>query len=446
MSAVAPARSAFETSALEAARAIPSGPEWISEIRREALERFARAGLPSPREEEWRSTSLSRLSEIAFVRPHPGRAKLDRDTVARLAPPLEGPRIVLVNGIHAPDLSRAEDPPPGVRIEGLARAFSGNPGSLREAMLRARTAQTGPMEALNSAAFEDGALVEIGPGVVLSEPIVVLHVSGPEREPIASNPRIVLALGRESSATIVEVFAGAGEGVSLTNVVTEVAISENASLEHYRLQEESREAFHLGLLRVEQARDSRYVSHAVSWGAALARTDLRVRFAGPGGECTLDGLFVADGDQHTDNQSRIEHAHPHCASRQLYKGILAGRARGVFHGRILVAPGAQKTDARQTNKNLLLSRQALVDSTPQLEIYADDVKCTHGSTIGQLDEEALYYLRSRGLGEEESRGLLTQAFARDVLDRMKIGPIRSGLSRRLAERLAAVRPSEGGLP
>jgi len=270
---------------------------------------------------------------------------------------------------------------------------------------------------------------------VLTEPIHVVFLSAPGSQPTASHPRVLVWAGRKSQAAIIESYGGTSDAVYLTNAVTEITLEDGAVIDHYRLQRESARAFHVGTLCATQGRASRFASHAVSLGASLSRVDIRQVFAGEGGECVLNGLFLGSDRQHTDTHTWVDHAEPHCTTRELYKGIVDDKARGVFVGRILVRPGAQKTDAIQSNKNLILSREALVDSLPQLEILADDVKCKHGSTTGQLDPLALFYLRSRGIGEEAARALLTYAFASDVVQRIGIEALRTGLTEHLQRRL-----------
>ncbi|MCI0570163.1 MAG: Fe-S cluster assembly protein SufD, partial [Myxococcaceae bacterium] len=285
----------------------------------------------------------------------------------------------------------------------------------------------GPFVDLNTALFEDGVVVLVPPGTVVSEPIHVVFFSRGGPAPRASHPRALIVLGRGSQATVVESYGGADDALYWTNAVTEAALEDGAILDHYKVQREATTGDHTATMAVVQGRDSRFRSFHASLGGALARTDIRQRFGGQGGECVLDGLFMARGRQHTDTHTLIDHAVPHCASRELYKGVLDGQARGVFHGTILVRPDAQKTDAHQVNKNLLLSREALVNSTPALEIHADDVKCKHGSTTGQLDALALFYLRARGLAEAEARSLLVRGFASDLVARVGVSALRSGL-------------------
>jgi Fe-S cluster assembly protein SufD len=290
-----------------------------------------------------------------------------------------------------------------------------------------------PFAAWNTAFFQDGAFLQLAAGAVVADPIHLVFLSEEAEEPSVSHPRILIVAEKGSQAVIVETYLGAGR--YLTNAVTEIVAGDGAVIDHYKVQDESPSGFHVQGVQVFQKRSSNYTSHNLALGAQLARTDLNVLLAEPGGECTLNGLFVGNGTQHLDNHTVIDHASPHCTSRELYKGILDGKSRGVFTGKIIVRPDAQKTDAVQTNRNLLLSREALVNSTPALEIRADDVKCRHGSTIGQIDPLALFYMRSRGISEEDARALLVYGFAADVTGRLKVAPIREGVERFLGLRL-----------
>jgi Fe-S cluster assembly protein SufD len=339
-----------------------------------------------------------------------------------------------VNGVFAPDLSSLDVD--GVRLLSLREALLAEPAPLEPHLSRIARDAAHPFLALNEALFADGALVLVRPGARVREPIHLLFLStsgGSGR--VASHPRALLLLGRDSQLTVVESYGGPNHETYLTNAVTEVRLEDGALLERFKLQRESRDAFHVASLHVEQGRDSRLLDHSVCAGAAIARNDIEVRLAGEGGDCELLGLFVSDEKQLHDTHSRIDHAAPRCSSRELYKGILGGRARGVFHGRVVVRPGAQKTDAHQVNRNLLLSPEALVNSTPQLEIFADDVKCKHGSTTGQLDALQLFYLQSRGLSSEAARSLLTYAFASDLTGRVAVPVARAALETYLQDRL-----------
>ncbi|MCI0420515.1 MAG: Fe-S cluster assembly protein SufD, partial [Acidobacteria bacterium] len=294
-----------------------------------------------------------------------------------------------------------------------------------------------PFAALNTAFTADGAFIYLPKDSVVEEPIHLLFLSTGERNrPLVSHPRILVLAEANSQARILESYASLGEGVYFTNAVTEVVAGENAFIDHYKLQRESLEAFHISTVQVQLGRSANVSTQSISLGGALTRNHVNTVLDGEGGEATLNGFYLVNGRQHVDNHTCIDHAKPHCNSHELYKGILDGKARGVFNGRIIVRPDAQKTDSKQTNKNLILSEEALVNTNPQLEIYADDVKCTHGATIGQLDADSIFYLRSRGIDLESARHLLTYAFAGDFIHRLKIEPLRIALEKSLFARLA----------
>jgi Fe-S cluster assembly protein SufD len=417
----------------EFAAARPSSePRWLRDGREAAIARFRDTGLPSVRDEDWRQTPIGPIARTGFA-PAPAVDRIPEAALARLAfdGAFAGRQIVLVNGRFVPALSSLEKAD-GVRVESLAAVLARDAAVL-EGRLGSVLRDPNPFATLNAAFLADGAVVTIAPGAVVAEPVHVLHYSAPGGAPSASHPRVLVFAGRASQATVVESYGG--EGTYLTNAVTEFLLEDGAQVDHYTLQRESAESFHLATLAVAQGRDARFASCSVLVGGTLARQDVQQAFAGEGGECALSGLFLASDSQLIDVHTRVDHAVPHCASRQVYKGIVDGRARGVFVGRIYVARDAQKTDAQQTNKNLLLSRQALVHSVPQLEILADDVKCKHGSTTGQIDPAALFYLRSRGIGEDAAKSLLTYAFASDIVGRIRVEPVRAGLSRYLRDRL-----------
>jgi Fe-S cluster assembly protein SufD len=414
----------------------PTEPEWLRRLRATGIGAFEELGFPTTRQEDWRHTSVAAIARTGFHRPPatvsvPDLAVLDTLDFGHA---FARRQLVFVNGRYAPGLSSAETED-GVHLRSLREVLDREPQLVQPYLDRQASGPGRPFAALNSAFLDDGAFISIPEGVVLAEPIHVVFLSAPGSQPTASHPRVLVWAGRKSQAAIVESYGGPADAVYLTNAVTEVTVEDGAVLDHYRLQRESARAFHVGALGVTQGRASRFASHAISLGASLSRLDIRQVFAGEGGECVLNGLFLGSDRQHTDTHTWVDHAQPHCSTRELYKGIVDDKARGVFVGRILVRAGAQKTDAIQSNKNLILSREALVDSLPQLEILADDVKCKHGSTTGQLDPLALFYLRSRGIGEEAARALLTYAFASDVVQRIGIEALRTGLTEHLQRRL-----------
>ena len=424
----------FEWEAFASGR--PEGePRWLRDRRARAIARFRETGLPSVRDEDWRQTPIGAIARTAFARPH-GPADLPAAARARLTfdDAFAGRQVVLVNGRFSPALSSLSAHA-GLRVESLAAVAAAEPGRLERALGSAIGRDGNPFAVLNDAFLEDGTVITVAPGTVVAEPIHVLHYATPSGGPAVSHPRLLVLAGRASQSTIVESFGGADGVPYLTNAVSEVVLEDGAIVDHYTVQRESGGAFHVATVAATQGRDARFASTAIAVGAALARLDVVQAFAGEGGECQLGGLILAADAQVIDIHTRVDHAVPRCSSRQLYKAIVDGRARGVFVGRVRVAKDAQKTDAQQTNKNLLLSRQALVHSVPQLEILADDVKCKHGSTTGQIDPAALFYLRSRGIGEDAARSLLTFAFASDVVGRIKVEPLRAGLGRYLRDRL-----------
>jgi len=376
-----------------------------------------------------------------------------------------GASLVFVDGYFAPYLSSTGELPPGVIFDSLAAVLERDPERVMAHLGRhapdAGAAGSGapssgglaatatvpaaaspfagaarqPFVALNTAFFADGVYLELPRGLVLARPLeMVFLATGSGAGPIVAHLRNLIVLGEASQAAVIETYSGLA-ATYFTNVVTEVAACPAAVLDHYKLQRESREAFHMATFQLHGDRDGNLSSHSISLGGGLVRNDINAWLDGPGIECILNGLYLADGRQLVDHHMRVEHAKPHCASHELYKGILDGRARSVFNGLIHVHPGAQKTDAKQSNRNLLLSADAIANSNPQLEIFADDVKCTHGSTVGQLDADAVFYLRSRGIGKDAARSLLTYAFASDIVQRIKVEPLRRHLEEFLFARL-----------
>ena len=412
---------------------LKNGQAWLHPVRRAAIARLAEIGFPTAHDEDWRFTNLGPIVTTAFV-PAGDGAAADARALARFAfAENENPRLVFVNGRFALGLSTLTPLPAGVRAGSLAQVLTGDRAALEAHLTRHEDIQQEAFSALNTAFLTDGAFVSVPRGAVVEKPIHVLYVTVPGAAPVATHPRTLIVTGEDSQAAVVEDYVTLGEGVHLTNAVTELAVGEGSVVGHYLIQRESKQAFHISTLCGRQGRSSSVTSHTVLLGAALTRRNIHPVLAGEGGECLINGLFMANERQHMDNYMKVEHASPHCQSRQVYKGILDGQSHGVFHGRIIVHKDAQKTDAKQTNMNLLLSEEAQIDTKPQLEIYADDVKCTHGATVGQIDEEAIFYLRSRGLGEASARALLLYAFAGDMLQRMKVEPVRRHLEELVAQ-------------
>jgi len=411
-----------------------NGQGWLQPVRRAAMARFTELGFPTTRDEEWRFTNLAPLVAIPFQLARDTRIELSpRDIEAFQLPGLGGAQLVFVNGRYAPALSSPGSSGDGPTVRSLAQAIGDDRDVLRQHLTRYAAYHDNAFSALNTAFMEDGALVHVPRGKVVEEPIRLLFVSTATAEPIATHPRNLIVLDEDSQAVIVEDYVSLGGGLHFSNVVTEVAVGDGSVLSHYMIERESHEAFNVSTLRLEQGRSSNVASHTVLLGGALVRNNVHPVLAGEGSECLINGLFMATGRQHMDNFMRVEHASPRCDSRQFYHGILDGQSHGVFSGRIIVHKDAQKTDAKQTNKNLLLSLEAQIDSKPQLEIYADDVKCTHGATIGQMDQDAIFYLRSRGIAADAARALLLFGFAGESLARMTVEPIRRHLETLVAQ-------------
>jgi Fe-S cluster assembly protein SufD len=420
-----------------AANGASGAPAWLKELRDGGIARFGALGFPTTKQEAWRFTSVTALAETVFELAHPLAPK-QQPTLPLIERFLVGggPRLVFINGHFSAHLSHVADVPAGVRVESLARALTSGEAPVREHLCKYVPAQEHPFAALNIAFVQDGAYVHVPARVAVKEPIQILYLALAGGPPFVAHPRSLFVVEREARAAIVETYANFGDGVYWTNAVTEVVAGDGARLDNYRVQREGSKAYHVAGTHAHQSRDSTVNLHAVSFGAALARHDLRGTLAGPGGYLILNGLYALTGDQHADHHTAIDHAAPHCESHEYFNGVLDDRSRGVFNGRIIVRPGAQKTDSKQTNNNLLLSRDAHADSQPQLEIYADDVKCTHGSTVGPLDPKALFYLESRGIGEVEARRLMTYGFASEILNRMDIAPLREQLDQIVRARLA----------
>lgn len=413
-------------------------PAWLTEARRAAFEWVAEHGFPTLKDEEWRYTRLGPILDIPFVPAAAGVGHgLSSSTIDALAADLGGTRLVFVNGHFASELSSLAELPEGATVTNLASLLAEGAEGVEPFLARPFGQDHHAFTALNAALTEDGAFVHLRDGAIVDEPIHLVFFSDTGGSPLVSSPRSLVLAGPRSQVAIVETYLGIPGDVYCTNAVTEVVLEEGAVVDHYKVQDESETAFHIALLDVRQGRDSTFSSHSVALGASIARHEVRVGLEAEGAEVSLDGLYMPRGDQHHDNPILVEHAAPHCTSRQLYKGVLDGHGRGVFNGRVVVRPGAAGSDAAQTNKNLLLSDHAEVDTRPRLEILADDVKCTHGATVGRLDEDAVFYLRSRGVPHLAARGLLIYAFANEMVERLRLEPLRSLVENLVAHRLAA---------
>jgi len=410
-------------------------PVWLRTLRDRGMAAFTAAGFPTTRDEEWRFTPVTPVAETAFV-----AGELLHVRPENLAPYLYGAdtaaELVFVNGIFVPALSHgAAGSDAGLEVSSLAHVLATAPASVEPWLGAYAGLEGSAFTALNTAFVEDGAVVRIRKGAVIDRPIHLLFYSSVSGAPSASHPRVLVIAEEHSESQVVETFAGPAGQVYLTNAVSEIVVGDRAVVQHTRVQLESTAAFHVGRQQVRTGRESTFVSLSLVLGGALARNDIGAVLGGEGGDTTLNGLYVGDASQLLDTHTTIDHALPHNGSHELYKGILGGKSRGVFNGKIIVRPDAQKTDAKQTNKALLLSGDAQVNTKPQLEILADDVKCTHGATVGQLDPEMLFYLRARGIGFEEARGLLIRAFVGDVTSRVRFAPLRERIEGWLAARI-----------
>jgi len=405
----------------------------IEALREQAYGRFVALGWPGPRDESWRHTPVSAIASTPF-RPldggSPPALTADAHDLA-VIDRLEGTRIVIANGRFSAELSRLAGEP-RITVESLRQAIARSPEDIGAHLARSLPEESA-FTHLNAAFLTDGAVITVPDGVVVREPLHVVFLAASNGAAPAFFPRNIFRVGRNAEVTIVNTYAGTG--ASLTDAVTLADIGENGKLTLVTIQRQGKEASHVGFTAADIARAGRFTRHLFSIGSAVSRDVVHARLSGEGAECSLDGLFMTEDDQRVDIVTIVDHAVPHGTSRQTYKGILDGRSRGAFTGRVIVRPDAQKTDAQQSNKNLLLSREAIVNSTPALEIRANDVKCKHGSTTGQIDENALFYLRSRGLSEPEARTLLTYAFASELVRRVPAGSVRADIDGALHERL-----------
>jgi Fe-S cluster assembly protein SufD len=404
--------------------------DWLRQARAAAIERFAEQGFPTRRDEEWKYTDVGRIAGAScnVLPPPPGPSLAGRIITLALA---DCHRLVFVNGRLEPALSRVGRLPAGVVLGSLAFRLEQPAADVEQALAAFPPASA--FVDLNLAFMADGAYIRLPPGAVIEAPIQLLFLASDDG--LAVQPRNVIVAGAGSSAAIIEHHAALVDGRYLTNAVTDIVLEDGARIEHHKLQQEGPGALHIATVNVTQAANSHFVSGAYALGARLARTGIGVALDGAAASCTLDGLYVTDGRQHIDHHTCIEHRQPRCTSREFYKGVVNGASRAVFNGRVVVDADAQGSDARQNNHNLLLSDNAEIDSKPQLEIWADDVQCSHGATVGQLDEDQVFYLRARGIAEPAARALLTRAFAMEVVDRVPVMVLQERLDTLLQDKL-----------
>jgi Fe-S cluster assembly protein SufD len=414
----------------------------VHALRRDAIRRFDKLGFPTNRHEEWRFTNIqpilkADLKPIAGPRPVPAaRSEVERLSFGTRC------RLVFVNGYYVKDLSSVESLPKGVWCGSLAVAQKQDQEVLHQHLARYAKYADSTFTALNTAFLRDGAFIYVPDNTLFDEPIHLLFLTADADHSFIS-PRNLVVIGANSQVSIVESYASLTDRPYLTNVVTEIVLGEHSLLEHDKLQNEGLNAFHVASTHSYQMGKTAFTSNSIALGGSIARNDVVAVLDGAGSECTLNGLSLSSGTQLIDNHTSIDHAKPNCESHELYKAILDGKSRGVFNGKIFVRQDAQKTDAKQTNKTLLLSDEATIDTKPQLEIFADDVKCTHGATVGQLEPEQVFYLRTRGIDETAARDILTFAFASDVVSRIHVEPLREQLESLIHTRLDEGRKIKG---
>lgn len=413
-------------------------PNWLSRLRESAMDRFEQLGFPSVKEEEWKYTNVAPISRVDFQPVISVATPFGTSEIRTLSyPETEATTLIFRNGIFTPNQEFVVQS--GVVAMDLAEAIVDPKYAelVREHLARNADYNANGFTALNTALFSSGAFIFIPQNVVLESPLHLLFVSETLNAKAASFPRVLIVAEANSHATLVESYAGLGGGTYFTNAVVEIVLKDGARLEHYKIQRESIEGFHIATTSADLGSSSSYDTTTINFGGQLSRHDIQVRMTHEGAECRVDGLYMVGASQHTDTHSVIDHQQPHCTSHQLYKGILDGKSRAVFNGKIFVRHGAQKTDAMQTNKNLLLSDEARIDTKPQLEILADDVKCAHGAAVGQIDENELFYLETRGIHPDLAKNLLTYGFAEEVIDKIKIESIKKQLDEAVLNRINA---------
>lgn len=417
---------------LETAAALPMDGGFAG-LRRTAMQRFSTLGLPTQKQEEWRFTNLTPLAGAHFSVPtdvdfNASDAITSAESFGLLG--LTSVLFVFINGHYRSDLSQTSELPSNVTVKPFSAGGSAD-ATTQQYLGTIAADQQHPFMALNTAFFSDGLMVHVPANTVVTVPIHVLFLTTEGDSPVITSPRVLLVAEKSSQVTLLETFMGPDGVAYFTNSVTEIDVEENAVVDHYRLNLEGREAFHIATVEGHQDRNSNLSTQSVTFGGRINRNDVGMHLDGQGAFGVMNGLYQISGNQLVDNHTRIDHAQPNCETHELYKGILDDKARGIFNGRIMVRKIAQKTDSKQTNRTLLLSSEAVINTNPQLEIFADDVKCTHGATIGQIDENQLYYLKSRGISEEAARRMLVFAFANDVVERIKLASLRDLLENRL---------------
>ena len=422
-----------------AARAGGDEPVWLSPMRHLAMASFSALGFPTPALEDWHYTSLASIADV----PYRTTVVASSTSVADLAPFMinaDWPTVVLLNGVFSPSLSSLDSMPAGLTVLPLAEAWVSHPELVQKHLGKVAIGEHA-MTALNTAMIQDGVFIHAPPNMHVLSPLHIVHVTDAAAAEAATFPRTLVVADRLATMTVLESFVSLADVSYLTNHVAEIVLGDGATVHHFKLQRESEQATHVSTTEVHQSRDSHFVNFSMAVGARLSRTNVYTVLDGENCGATLNGLYLGKGRQHTDHQTRIEHAQPNCFSRELYKGVLDDASRAVFNGKVYVHPVAQKTDGKQSNHTLLLSPEARIDTKPQLEIFADDVKCTHGATVGRMDEAGLFYMKSRGVPAETARKLLTYAFAADVLETIEVEAVKLALEQLTLERYAGTAAS-----
>ena len=414
-------------------------PAWLTPLRQAGIASFAEQGFPTLQHKDWRFTNIAAITKMPF-RPATETTTNGAESQAlgeAVFTSLSGSQLVFVDGYFSAKLSQIKPAASGVIIKNLAAALTSETALIAKHLGKYAVTKDNAFAALNQAFFTDGVFIFVPAGVTVEEPVQLIYLSSAQQSGAAIHPRNLIIAEANSRVTVVESYLSTGGAAYLTNAVTELFAGDQAFVEHVKLQDENAAAYHIATIQGEFGRASNVNVHSFALGAKLSRTNIRTKLAGEGLECVLNGLYITKDEQLADHHMIVEHAQPNCISHEYFNGILDDKSKGVFHRRIYVHPIAQKTDAKQTNKNLLLSDDATADTKPQLEIYADDVKCTHGATIGQLNDESIYYLRTRGIGKDSARQMLIHAFAGEIIERIKCEPAREGLDKLVWDRLEA---------
>ncbi len=410
--------------------------DWFSEQRQSALSLFKETGFPGTRQENWKYTDTRPIAKNSFSNTSDQSISITTDEIDSIRfQGLDCYELVFVNGIFSKEHSRIDGLPENIVIENMAAALEKDSDLLKKHLAHYADSKVSPFTALNTAFIQHGTYINVPKNTVIEKPINILYLSKESAQPFASHPRNLIVMGEQSEATLIESYIGLDDANYFTNAVTEVSLSSSAILKHYKIQQESLNAYHIGNLNVMQGKDSRFESNSISLGGSLVRNDIHGQLAAEGASIVMNGLYMTNNNQHVDNHTRVDHLKPNTHSSENYRGVMNGKSRAVFNGKVVVHPQAQKIEAHQNNANLLLSDDAEIDTKPELEIYADDVKCSHGATVGQLDQDMLFYLRSRAIDEETAKSLLTYAFADEVIRDIGFAPVRNRLEYLIVGRL-----------